>query len=146
LFAVQRLGENARHRRFARPARSAEQVPMANTPLRDFVVQHLHNGLLSDDITEELRAIAAGEDLVVGIAGHAGTIHSHGNDRVQLSKRGSGWSTAFPLPLFRIFCAFVATGTDAGNDCIRSAAWYLLCIAGSLLDVFGLPEIPPGYS
>ena len=62
--AVQRLGENACNRRFARAARPAKQVGMGNAFLADGVGERLRDVFLSDDVGETLWAVFAGDDLV----------------------------------------------------------------------------------
>src|ERR1700755_538538 len=57
--AVQRLGENLRHRRLARPARADEQVGMVDAPLLDGVGERPDDVLLPDDVGKCAGAMTA---------------------------------------------------------------------------------------
>ena len=69
---VQRLRENARHRRLARPARPGEEIGLPYLPRPDRVPQRPHDRLLPDHILEGERAVGAIE------SGHEVTIPSPG--------------------------------------------------------------------
>ncbi len=55
--AVQRLREDARHRRLARSARPGEEVGLAHLVVLDRVLQRPDDRLLPDDLVEALRAV-----------------------------------------------------------------------------------------
>ena len=57
LHAVERLGEDARHRGLAGAARAGEEVGLAQLPELDRVAQRAHDRLLADDVVEVLRAV-----------------------------------------------------------------------------------------
>ena len=61
LHAVERLGEDAGHRRLAGPARPGEQVRLPNLVVLERVSQRPHDLLLPDDVIEVLRAVLAVE-------------------------------------------------------------------------------------
>ena len=58
---VQRLGEDARHRRLARPTRAGEEIRLAHLVVLDRVPQRPHDGLLADDLREVERPVGAVE-------------------------------------------------------------------------------------
>ena len=60
-LGVERLGEDARHRRLARPARPGEQVRLPHLPVLDRVPQRAHDRLLADHVAEVERAVGAVE-------------------------------------------------------------------------------------
>ena len=62
--AVDRLGEDARHRGLAGAARTDEQVGVGDPPGPDRVAERLDHGRLPDDLVERLGAPAAVESLV----------------------------------------------------------------------------------
>ena len=55
--AVERLREDPRHRRLARPARPGEEVRLAHLIVLDRVLQRPDDRLLPDDLVEPLRAV-----------------------------------------------------------------------------------------
>ena len=57
--AVQRRGEDLRHRRLAGAARADEQVRVVDLVLLDRVAQRADDVLLADDVGERARAVAA---------------------------------------------------------------------------------------
>ena len=57
VHAVERLGEDARHRRLAGAARAGEQVGLAHLVVADRVLQRAGDGLLADDLVEVLRTV-----------------------------------------------------------------------------------------
>ena len=59
VHAVQRRGEDLRHRRLAGPARADEQVGVVHPALLDRVAQRADDVLLADDVGERARAVAA---------------------------------------------------------------------------------------
>ena len=60
-LGVQRLGEDARHRRLAGPARAREQVRLTHLVVLDGVPQRANDRLLPDDLREVERAVRAVE-------------------------------------------------------------------------------------
>ncbi len=70
LRAVDGLGQDARERCLAGPARPDEEEAMSQAVEADGVAQRLDDGLLADDLVEALGAPAAVERLVGGRAGH----------------------------------------------------------------------------
>ncbi len=62
--AVERLGQNARGRGFADPARADKQIGMREPILFDRVLERLGHVRLADQIVERLRPIFARENLV----------------------------------------------------------------------------------
>ena len=64
--AVERAGEDLRHRGLAGAARADEQVGVVDPVALDRVAQRAHDVLLADDLVEGLRAVAA----VEGRLGH----------------------------------------------------------------------------
>ena len=75
--AVQAGGEDLRHARLAGAARADEQVGVVDLPLLDGVAERAHDVLLTDDVGERARAVAAverragghGKSSLVGAAG-----------------------------------------------------------------------------
>lgn len=67
-LAAQGLGEDARHRGLADPARTGEEIGMVDAVAADGVGQGPRHHLLAGDIGEGLRTVLAGDDEVV----HAG--------------------------------------------------------------------------
>ena len=61
LLAVERLGEDARERRLARPARAGEEVGLAHLVVLDRVAERADDRLLADDLVEVLRPVFAVE-------------------------------------------------------------------------------------
>ena len=57
LLAVEPLGEDARERRLAGAARAREEIRLPHLSGADRVLQRAHDGLLSDDVVEVLRAV-----------------------------------------------------------------------------------------
>ena len=57
VLAVQRLREDPRQGGLAGAARAGEQVRLADLPVRDRILERPHDGLLSDDLVEVLRAV-----------------------------------------------------------------------------------------
>ena len=62
--AVQRLGEQPRHRRLADAARAGEQVRVVQAALRQCIGQRLHDMLLPDQLLEAARTVLAREDQI----------------------------------------------------------------------------------
>ena len=62
--AIQALGKNPCQGRLARAARTTEQICVCNALSADGIGQRLADVILADDITEALRTIFAGYDLV----------------------------------------------------------------------------------
>ena len=62
-FAVERLGDDARQRRFADAARAGKQVGVMQALLRERVGQRSHDVLLADQFSKGLGAPLAGENL-----------------------------------------------------------------------------------
>ncbi len=62
--AIQRHGQNARHRGLADPAMAAEDVAVRGAALLDGVFQSAGDVLLPDDLGKFLRAIFARQDLI----------------------------------------------------------------------------------
>jgi hypothetical protein len=65
---VERLGEDAGHRRLAHASRAAEEVRVGRPLSRDRVLQRPRDGLLPDDLIEVAGAVSPGENGV----GHDG--------------------------------------------------------------------------
>ena len=62
LLAVQRLGQNPRHRRLARPPRPREQIRMRNPIRLDRPLERLRNMILPHHLIECPRAIFSGKN------------------------------------------------------------------------------------
>ncbi len=73
--AVQRAGEDLRHRGLARSPRADEQVGVVHPVALDRVSQRAHHVLLADHLVEGLRAVAA----IQGGLGHGGASLADGS-------------------------------------------------------------------
>ena len=62
--AIERFGQNARHRGFAHAARAGEEIGMVQPLLRERIRQSLHHMLLAHHLGEALGAVFAGKDEV----------------------------------------------------------------------------------
>ena len=89
--AVDRLGQDARHRRLARPARSDEEEAVSQAVEADGVAQRLDDRALADDLVETLGAPAPVERHVAGRRGRRrGGCRGHGGKCSPRAGDGSG--------------------------------------------------------
>ncbi len=89
--AVDRLGQDARHRRLAGPARADEEEAVSQAFETDGVAQGLDDGALADDLVEALGAPAPIERRVAGRRGRRrGGCRGHGGKCSPRAGDGSG--------------------------------------------------------
>src|SRR6201999_2184832 len=78
VLAVQRGGEDLRHRRLARPARADEQVRVVDATLLERVAQGADHMLLSHDVCERAGAMTAVQRSGQGISESSGGLGALG--------------------------------------------------------------------